>query len=319
MRGTSALIDRPHTCISEVHQGKELQCTAQAPAAPSRRQFPRHNLPPAACRSRLRGHQVCILKAHDVKFNDRHKVRCKPVDEDESVGRLPQHQPHAAEQALALIRVSLSLRRRPNNIDAFFHILHFAHLPVIQALDEQAACVVDRGGRLGLLPQAVRLAYGGLHRPAFTRGRVRGKAARTCICDACFFMSSAEPITGDAVSSKALIEPPSSRLFTTTFCISCSMNSCSARLAACSAAKRTRASASSRVMRPLNKAQTSAEEQCGMQAERGLLHLSSSSTSFFFSASPVSFMSARAWDLSATSAPWKTSCEQNRGTRRVYI
>lgn len=27
MRGTSALIDRPHTCTWEAHQGEELQCT----------------------------------------------------------------------------------------------------------------------------------------------------------------------------------------------------------------------------------------------------------------------------------------------------
>ena len=87
----------------------------------------------------------------------------------------------------------------------------------------------------------------------------------TCIDEACFFISSAAPMTGDAVSSTALTQPPSSRLLTTTFCISCSRNSCSARRAACSAARRARFSASSRVIRPLDKHASMQNDLCAAQ------------------------------------------------------
>ena len=74
---------------------------------------------------------------HDIKPGD------KPMNKHESVGRLPQHQPDAAEQALALLRIRLALGRCARNINGFFYVLHLAHLPVVQALDEQRASVVD--------------------------------------------------------------------------------------------------------------------------------------------------------------------------------
>ncbi len=105
------------------------------------------------------------------------KRRCQPVDENESVGRLPQHQPHPTEHAVTLLHGTLALGRRPNHINSFFHVLHLAHLPIVKALDEEAASVVNRSRGFCLVAEAVRLANIGLGYATFRRKRHRDQHA----------------------------------------------------------------------------------------------------------------------------------------------
>jgi hypothetical protein len=93
------------------------------------------------------------------------------MDKNESAGRLPQHQPNTAEQALRLIDVCLALGWCPDHVNIFFYVFHLAHLPVIKALDEKSAGVVYGGRRFSLVAQAIGLTNGGLRRV-----RLRGNA-----------------------------------------------------------------------------------------------------------------------------------------------